>query len=353
MVSVPQVVFDSLGAGLVGTWFAMLLYGIALTQTYSYYLEYPNDSLRVKALVWGIWVLNTLHLAFACHCAYFELVTEAFDLAPLRAFWTLGGSVAMHILIDFIVLLYFVKLSFQLSSKKVRWWLTVALLVPIIMHFVYGMITAERIMLAGYIASLSAFQDTLMIPMLITQVAADVMVTATLCVVLHRNKVGFRRTNRVISKLMIYAVNRGILTSTFALLEVLMISVFPHGIWYGVAEFFVAGREHIYTLNPSNDRDCFMLTTFAITDSSSCSVPLSNVVFHHSHLQSDNAQVLIGQGHMNTREKIDSRSTDGDTLGNGDVGKSVVSSNEDASNEAGPTLFLIVEHTPFISLLKV
>ncbi len=74
-----------------------------------------------------------------------------------------------------------------------------------------------------------------MIPMLITQVAADVMVTATLCVVLHRNKVGFRRyvshvhaepisangrlwltlyrTNRVISKLMIYAVNRGILTS--------------------------------------------------------------------------------------------------------------------------------------------
>ncbi len=83
----------------------------------------------------------------------------------------------------------------------------------------------------------------------------------------------------------------------------------------------------------------------AITDSSSCSVPLSNVVFHHSHLQSDNAQALIGQGHMNTREKIDSRSTDGDTLGNGDVGKSVVSSNEDASNEAGPTLFLIVEHT--------
>ncbi|PSR90845.1 hypothetical protein PHLCEN_2v4814 [Hermanssonia centrifuga] len=82
----------------------------------------------------------------------------------------------------------------------------------------------------------------------------------------------------------------------------------------------------------------------AITDSSSCSVPLSNVVFHHTHLQSDNAQVPIGQGHMDTREKIDSWSADGDTLGNGNVGKSVVSSNEDASNEAGPTLFLIVEH---------
>ncbi|THG94053.1 hypothetical protein EW026_g7336 [Hermanssonia centrifuga] len=62
------------GAGLVGSWLAMTLYGLALAQTYTYSMECANDSLWTKASVLVVWVLNTAHLAFTSHAVYHILV---------------------------------------------------------------------------------------------------------------------------------------------------------------------------------------------------------------------------------------------------------------------------------------
>jgi len=42
---------------------------------------------------------------------------------------------------------------------------------------------------------------------------SDIMIAATLCIILDHNRTGFENTNTLINKLIIYAINRCILTS--------------------------------------------------------------------------------------------------------------------------------------------
>ncbi|KAJ7108480.1 hypothetical protein C8R44DRAFT_857477 [Mycena epipterygia] len=59
--------------------------------------------------------------------------------------------------------------------------------------------------------------------MAVTQVGADVMLAASLCFVLYDHRTAFRRTNSMVDTLMIYAVNRCLLTASLAIASLLII----------------------------------------------------------------------------------------------------------------------------------
>jgi hypothetical protein len=42
------------------------LYGVACIQTWQYYIQYPRDSLGLKALVAAVWISDTVNLSLSC-----------------------------------------------------------------------------------------------------------------------------------------------------------------------------------------------------------------------------------------------------------------------------------------------
>ncbi|CAK5280842.1 unnamed protein product [Mycena citricolor] len=55
---------NTVGALIIGAFFASMLSGVVHVSTFFYYRTYPTDPIHFKALVAIVWLLDTLHTAF-------------------------------------------------------------------------------------------------------------------------------------------------------------------------------------------------------------------------------------------------------------------------------------------------
>ncbi|KAI0654675.1 hypothetical protein C8Q70DRAFT_513500 [Cubamyces menziesii] len=83
------------GGVMIALFFAFILYGITILQTFIYFQKYPSDRFALKALVVTVWILETVHTAFCMKFIYAYLV-EGFgnDEVLLDIHWGIGVSVA-------------------------------------------------------------------------------------------------------------------------------------------------------------------------------------------------------------------------------------------------------------------
>ncbi|KAF5390126.1 hypothetical protein D9757_003837 [Collybiopsis confluens] len=74
----------ALGMTLLGILFSSMLYGLALSQIYTYYKRFPRDALSVKMLVVATAILDTTSVVLETHACWYYLVTTG----PMsRAVW--------------------------------------------------------------------------------------------------------------------------------------------------------------------------------------------------------------------------------------------------------------------------
>ncbi|KAG6819569.1 hypothetical protein H0H93_010628 [Arthromyces matolae] len=64
-------------------------------------------------------------------------------------------------------------------------------------------------------------------PFALFAVLSDIAIAASLVALLWGNRTGFRRTVTLVNTLIVYAINRCILTSIFAATEIIAVSVIP------------------------------------------------------------------------------------------------------------------------------
>lgn len=92
-------------------------------------------------------------------------------------------------------------------------------------------------------------------PFALFAVLSDVLIAVSLCVLLHGNRTGFKSTNTLITSLIVYAINRCLLTSVVAVIEVVVFAISPTSLWF-VAIDFVVGKLYanslLATLNQRN-----------------------------------------------------------------------------------------------------
>jgi hypothetical protein len=83
----------------------------------------------------------------------------------------------------------------------------------------------------------------------------DVLIAAVLCIVLHRSRTGFHRSDTMINKLIVFAVNTGLLTSICAVASLISIVVAGNTFLY-ICFYFSLGRLYsnslLATLNARN-----------------------------------------------------------------------------------------------------
>ncbi|KAF7332741.1 ANK-REP-REGION domain-containing protein [Mycena kentingensis (nom. inval.)] len=86
MATLPPVDMDtSFGALFIGVLFSALFLGLLTVQIYTYFSNFPADSLWLKLLVGFVWLLDAAHLGIVSQSSYHYLVTSWGSPAALFA----------------------------------------------------------------------------------------------------------------------------------------------------------------------------------------------------------------------------------------------------------------------------
>ncbi|KAH6893663.1 hypothetical protein BKA70DRAFT_1440445 [Coprinopsis sp. MPI-PUGE-AT-0042] len=186
---------DTYGVALVGVFINAVLYGVTVSQTYIFYSKYPNDSRGKKFIVGWLWVLDTAHTCLdkrprksidRCNRTGLRHFM-AFKLYPPRFKWCLGLTTAFFVIVHGPIRHCLCRSMFYLDG---------------------GLCTDKG---GEYLYAAT--------PAAAVGVVAEILIAGSLCILLHGKETGFEGTKRLIKIIIIYAINRCLLTSSFLTLE--------------------------------------------------------------------------------------------------------------------------------------
>ncbi|KAI6154485.1 hypothetical protein EDD17DRAFT_1071964 [Pisolithus thermaeus] len=198
---------------------------LLLMQTYVYYMHYSEDTFAIKLLVAAIWIVDTLHVSFVCHVLYHYLITNYGISTSLDyIIWSLPASVLMNIFMVSAIQCFFAHQIYRLCRPRLKWFVTVPIMLFVLAQFGFGIGTAVLEFVShgsGVLEQITYYDVT---PAWAIIAVAEVLITASLCVVFYSSSSGpmFSRTKRLLNTLIIYAVNRCLLTSLVAVADLVV-----------------------------------------------------------------------------------------------------------------------------------
>ncbi|THU82247.1 hypothetical protein K435DRAFT_784698 [Dendrothele bispora CBS 962.96] len=209
----PGMFASSYGGILICGWFTILFYGMALLQTYMYFLRYRKDNLWLKLLVSIVStrsesVLNELNSIPYSYADPSILNTES---------WTL------HYLAITTVQMFFARMIFQLLKGFRKWLLVVGLVMFIISEF--GWIVKQ--FQSTSLSDLSQWLPKVLVPLRILRMLSDAATTLSLCLTLFDAEIHFKPSIKLVRTIIIYAINRFILTTIVNTVETIVMIVQP------------------------------------------------------------------------------------------------------------------------------
>ncbi|KIM37755.1 hypothetical protein M413DRAFT_448271 [Hebeloma cylindrosporum] len=285
MSSAPPVIDirNSYGAALLGALMSCMMYGLTSLQTYFYYTTYPKDRPELKALVFWVWTLDTMHTVIISITMYHYLVLSYFKPVLLGMIhWSVPTGLLVNSFTAFTVNWFFLGRIFRLSSKRFRWWITTITGIMSVAHFAFALTTFALIFqikeTAGLMKS-DALRIYAVTPLGVTSLLSNLLITAALCYLLHGNRTGFKKTDLMVSKLIMYAIHRCLLIFLGSLAELLSFKLLPNTMWF-LAIDFIYGKLYANALLATlNGRTSIRS---AESKAASDTVHLSEINFHHS-----------------------------------------------------------------------
>ncbi|OCH85835.1 hypothetical protein OBBRIDRAFT_890908 [Obba rivulosa] len=218
MIFTPTV-SNQLGPYLLGTILSSIIYGITCIQVYIYYRYNQRDSKALKITIGVLWVLDTLHQLFSIIAVYDLAVTNFGNEAALGfPPWSNMASIPPFALVEIIVKMIYVVRIWRSSGKN--WYLVTPIIILSFIEFfavfifcIWGLVidTFEGFAKLGPFSYVGLGCSAL----------ADVLIAATQVSVLWKMRNGFRRTESIARTLMLYVINTQLLTSVFAILDIL------------------------------------------------------------------------------------------------------------------------------------
>ncbi|KAI6134453.1 hypothetical protein EDD17DRAFT_1882084 [Pisolithus thermaeus] len=257
-----------------------MLYGITTLQTYMYFMHYSEDASTTKFLVIAIWILDTLHISFICHVLYYYLITNY--AIPTSLEYIVAPSVASG---EFVcgccspmasgcllwadphnpnAASFFAYKIYYLCRSQVGRLVTVPIILFLLTHFAFG-VEAEVVVLVfannefSYLPKIKVVlltqelpynlthysQFSALIPCATALVLVEVLITLSLCILLYDSgsHSAFPRTKCLLNTLIIYAVNRCLLTLLVVLAELVTLvdnqDAWAMGIDFNIGKLYV------------------------------------------------------------------------------------------------------------------
>lgn len=239
------VIDSTFGAYLIGVVISAVLYGVTCVQVWYYYVSYPTDPWHIKSLVFAVFASDTVHQALVTHSAYIYLVSDITNPAGLQDLvWSLIVEVLFNAITAFLVQCFLSMRVYRLSNKSIP--VTVIVMSSVIAEFVLSITYVAKALPIQTFAGLLELKG-ISSAVNATTAASDVLIAGCVCFLLQKSRTGFRRSDTMINKLMLFSLNTGLLTGIFAVASLISISVWPDAFIY-IAFYFCVGRLYCNSL---------------------------------------------------------------------------------------------------------
>jgi len=208
----------------------MGLWGASTVQLYYYFDQYPRDAWSIKAMVVTVWSLDAAHQGLITHSAYNYLIKNYFNPAHLLILEkTLLDMVLLNAIICAIVQGFFIYRVWRLSGHNYFVVVTLSLFslgqsLSILIYYIkaFNFKTLEEL------STLFVLEKVLNV----FGVVSDFSIAGTLIFLLHRSRTGWKQTDTIVNRLILFSVNTGLVTSLCAIFALIFVSVFPNTFIY-------------------------------------------------------------------------------------------------------------------------
>ncbi|THU98830.1 hypothetical protein K435DRAFT_520009 [Dendrothele bispora CBS 962.96] len=214
----------SFGPMLIGVFFNMILYGILIVQTYTYYQTYRNDTLWIRLFVGYLFVLETANTAFDMAMMWQPLIQGFGTQEAVKKFPTLFSTEPIvMVLISTPIQCFFAWRIQRITQSS---WIPVFIVILSAASMAGGIWTGVKLFIIKLFARKPELHESALLWFL-TSCVADVMITATLVRSLSQRKTGFVVTDSVIDKIIRLTVQTGMITAICAIGDVVFFMTLP------------------------------------------------------------------------------------------------------------------------------
>ncbi|EPQ56058.1 hypothetical protein GLOTRDRAFT_129258 [Gloeophyllum trabeum ATCC 11539] len=210
---------------LIAFFIDAVLYGAGMLLAFQYFTRYPEDPKSSKWIVGTMAFLMTVHICTYFAWGYFAFIQSfssltQIDIMPRTAVTQL---LAIYI-VAFISQMFFAWRIWRLSHRSV--FLTG---IPVLLGLLQLSAGIAQTTLSAEVGRFSLLASTEKVTT--TQSAAtaacDLSITVILITLFHTSRTGLKRTDTLLNKLIVYSLNRGVLTTLAAFFNMLFFVLFP------------------------------------------------------------------------------------------------------------------------------
>ncbi|KAI6132577.1 hypothetical protein EDD16DRAFT_417427 [Pisolithus croceorrhizus] len=139
--------------------------------------------------------------------------------------WSFPASLLMNLLVVSAVQCFFAYKIYYLCRPQVKWLVTAPIILSVFTHLGFGVETVVLVSVNDAFSFLPRIRSYALIPCAAAIVLGEVLITLSLCILLYDNgsHSAFPRTKHILNTLVIYAVNRCLLTLIFTVAELVTI----------------------------------------------------------------------------------------------------------------------------------
>ncbi|KAJ7631629.1 hypothetical protein DFH06DRAFT_1438780 [Mycena polygramma] len=207
----PPDITTTFGALLVGALFTSVLAGLSNLQTVLYYGSYRKDPMRVKILVFGVWLLDNAHTGLIWAGVWYYFIwnygaPHKIDYIP----WPMALVVLLTALITVLVHGFLIHRIFLLSNRN--WYMTAPAIALTYSRLVCASITTFRMLDYQSFEMLQLRARWIFTLGLAVSSAVDVLIACLLVYLFRSSRTEAGGINHVLDKLILYGLESGSLT---------------------------------------------------------------------------------------------------------------------------------------------
>lgn len=223
----------------MGAFLACCLSGIVTVQSFLYIKLYPKDATRTKIIVAAVWFLDTMHTCFVMASVWNYLIphfgnVQRVDYIP----WTVAVTIAATAVLTIIVHCFMARRIHKLTKND--WRVTAPILILAVLRLCSACVTtAEMIRIKSFIGFAEQFRWVFTLGLALSS-AVDVLITTCLCYKLRSSRTGSHSMDEVISSLVLYTFENGLLTCAGTVLSMICWLTMPHNRLFLALHFMIA-----------------------------------------------------------------------------------------------------------------
>ncbi|KAI5827530.1 hypothetical protein K523DRAFT_418377 [Schizophyllum commune Tattone D] len=257
-----------LGMLLIGLIISSALYGLVFLQGYIYFRNYPGDATWLKVTVVTILLMDTVATALSGRGVYNYLVTNYGHPEAIGAIDpALEVESLLTVFVTFITQVFYGHSISKLAGQRryIAW----------IIYFIgfvalaFGVAACANNFVSVHFAGLSMTNAKIISAFALGgNAVCDFAITLALCLLFTGSKTGFKPTDNILDRLLVFTINRGAIALIVQIFNFALYMWNPANLVWAPFHFCLSKIYSISLIATLNQRDKYRQSTFTDVTSS-------------------------------------------------------------------------------------